>query len=167
MFAQLVTRPYFRVYFSVDRLGVAWGGILKNYLAITAGIADGLGLGTNAKAALLTRGLAEMTRIATVFGGQKESIYGLSGVGDLIATCASRESRNYQVGLSLAQNKEPLPGGSHAVAEGMKTVQFLKTWNDTEGLEIPILTQLYQVLYANLSVEKAMTALLAREIREE
>lgn len=167
MFAQLVTRPYFRVYFSIDRLGVAWGGILKNYLAITAGIADGLALGTNAKAALLTRGLAEMARIATVFGGQKETIYGLSGVGDLIATCSSKESRNYQVGLSLAQKKAALPGGSYAVAEGIKTVQFLKTWNDTKGLELPILTQLYQILYEALSVEKAMTALLSREIREE
>jgi len=167
MFATLVTRPYFRVYFSIDRVGVAWGGILKNYLAITAGIADGLQLGTNAKAALLTRGLVEMTRVSTAFGGQKETIYGLSGVGDLIATCASIESRNYQVGFSLAQNKEARPSGSHAVAEGIKTVEILKLWNDTAGLDLPILTELYRVLYESKSVGKAMAALLEREIREE
>ena len=167
MLATLVTRPYFRVYFSTDRLGVAWGGILKNYLAITAGIADGLALGTNAKAALLTRGLAEMTRIATVFGGQKETLYGLSGVGDLIATCASTESRNYQVGFGLTQQNGVHPGTGHAVAEGLRTVQYLKIWNDRAGLDLPILTQLYEVLYASRPVKQAMTALLTREIREE
>jgi glycerol-3-phosphate dehydrogenase (NAD(P)+) len=167
MFAKLVTRPYFRVYFSIDRVGVAWGGILKNYLAITAGLADGLSLGTNAKAALLTRGLVEMTRVSLAFGGQRETIYGLSGVGDLIATCASTASRNYQVGFSLAKNKAAEPTGSHAVAEGIKTVQFLKLWNDVAGLDLPILTELYAVLYAGKPVQKAMQALLEREIREE
>jgi glycerol-3-phosphate dehydrogenase (NAD(P)+) len=167
MFAKLLTRPYFRVYFSTDRVGVAWGGILKNYLAITAGLADGLSLGTNAKAALLTRGLVEMTRIALAFGAQRETIYGLSGVGDLIATCVSTASRNYQVGFSLAENKAAEPTVSHAVAEGIKTVDFLKLWNDTAKLDLPILTELYAVLYAGKPVRKAMQSLLEREIREE
>lgn len=168
-FATLLTRPYFRVYVSPDREGVAWGGILKNYLAIAAGITDGLQLGTNAKAALLTRGLAEITRIATVFGGQRETLYGLSGVGDLIATCSSTESRNYQVGLEIAKSpfvsQPPVP--EQGIAEGIKTVRLLYEWNKTEKLPLPILDQLYHVLYKSTSVHDAMAILMGRETGSE
>lgn len=165
LWATLLSRPYFRVYFSADCIGISWGGILKNYLAIAAGICDGLGLGSNTKAALLTRGLAEMSRILCFFGGNKETLYGLSGVGDLIATCASPDSRNYQVGFGLAQNHQTET--SHTVAEGVKTVAFLYDWNLQAGLPLPILTELYAVLYNTKPVTEAMDTLLGREIREE
>ena len=158
-----------RVYTSRDVAGVQWGGAIKNVMAIAAGISDGLGFGSNARAALITRGLAELTRLGMAMGGQKETFMGLAGAGDLILTCTDNASRNRRVGLALGQGKK-LPDILSELgqeAEGVATTRELYQLAMKSNVEMPITAQVYRVLYENLSPQNAVEALLKREPRQE
>ncbi len=158
-----------RVYSTDDLVGVEVGGAVKNILAIATGIADGLGLGMNARAALITRGLAEITRLGTALGGRLETFMGLTGVGDLILTCTGDLSRNRQVGLRLAAGKS-LPDIIEQlghVAEGVRCVRAVKTLAAQRGIDMPIVEAVARVLFDAQSPAAAIEQLLAREARTE
>ncbi|MBI5919578.1 MAG: NAD(P)-dependent glycerol-3-phosphate dehydrogenase [Nitrosomonadales bacterium] len=153
-----------RIYSSTDVIGVEVGGAVKNVLAIAAGIADGLGFGHNARAALITRGLAEITRLGLKLGGRAETLGGLSGAGDLILTCTGSLSRNRQVGVLLAQ-RHTLPDILQQlghVAEGVYTVREVRRLATELGVEMPISAAAYRVLYENVPAAEAVEALLNR-----
>ncbi|MCW5317840.1 NAD(P)H-dependent glycerol-3-phosphate dehydrogenase [Nostoc sp. KVJ3] len=159
----------FRVYTNPDPLGVELGGTLKNVIAIAAGVCDGLHLGTNAKAALVTRGLTEMVRIGNDWGAKTETFYGLSGLGDLLATCNSPLSRNYQVGYQLAGGKTlketlaNLPG----TAEGVNTCQVLMQRAKQQNIPVPITEQVYRLLQGEITPQQALDELMLRDIKPE
>ena len=154
-----------RIYSSTDVVGVEIGGAVKNVLAIAAGICDGMKMGLNARAALLTRGLAEMTRLGLQMGGRAETLGGLSGVGDLILTCTGDLSRNRQVGMLLAQHKslDNILNELGHVAEGVYTAREVHSIAQQRGVEMPICEAVYRVLYENLPADKAVEALLSRQ----
>ncbi len=159
----------FRVYTNPDPVGVELGGTLKNVMAIAAGVCDGLQLGTNAKAALVTRGLTEMVRIGTSWGAKTETFYGLSGLGDLLATCNSPLSRNYQVGYQLAQGKtltETL-AQLEGTAEGVNTTQVLIQRAKQQGISVPIATEVHRLLQGEITPRQALEALMIRETKPE
>ena len=159
----------FRVYTSDDVAGVELGGAVKNVLAIAAGIADGLGCGANTRAALITRGLAEMMRLGEALGGRRETFMGLAGLGDLVLTCTDDESRNRRLGLALAQGRT-LADALRAigqVVEGVQTAREVVHLAAKAGVEIPICEQVYRVLYEHVSPRDAVQALLAREQKPE
>jgi glycerol-3-phosphate dehydrogenase (NAD(P)+) len=155
---------HLRVYASKDIMGVELGGAVKNVLAIAAGISDGMGFGHNARAALITRGLAEITRLGLVLGGRQETFMGLAGMGDLILTCTGDLSRNRQVGLQLAQGKSlaHILGGLGHVAEGVNTAREVLNLARQHKVEMPITEAVYQVLYQDLSPRTAVESLLNR-----
>jgi glycerol-3-phosphate dehydrogenase (NAD(P)+) len=158
-----------RIYSSTDVIGVEVGGAVKNVLAIAAGIADGMGFGHNARAALVTRGLAEMTRLGIKLGGRAETLGGLSGAGDLILTCTGDLSRNRQVGMLLAQQRE-LPDILRQlghVAEGVYTVREIHRLAQRLGVEMPICEAVYRVLYEHVPAASAVEALLNRSPHAE
>lgn len=159
----------FRVYTNFDPLGVELGGILKNVMAIAAGACDGLQLGTNAKAALLTRGLTEIVRIGNSWGAKTETFYGLSGLGDLLATCNSPLSRNYQVGYSLAQGKtmEATLASLEGTAEGVNTAKVLMQRARQYNISIPITTQVHRLLSGKVTPRQALEELMLRDIKPE
>ena len=159
----------FRVYRSHDLIGVELGGSLKNVLAIAAGAADGLGFGANTRAALITRGLAEMMRLGTAMGGKRETFMGLAGVGDLILTCTDNQSRNRRTGLLLAQGKtlEQVHTEIGQAIEGIKTAKEVVNLARQHGVEVPISEQVYRVLYENCPIEEAVQALLSRKSSQE
>lgn len=159
----------FRVYVNNDPLGTELGGTLKNIMAIAAGVCDGMKLGTNAKAALLTRALPEMIRVGTHFGAKKETFFGLSGLGDLIATCDSPLSRNYQIGYGLAEGKtlDEILAKLEGTAEGINTTEVLISIANQEGIHIPITRQVYQLLWGKITPESAVKALMQRELKPE
>lgn len=163
------TLPWFRCYTSEDVSGVEWAGALKNAYAIAAGIAQGLNLGDNAIAALVTRGLAEMVRLGVASGGQVETFYGLSGVGDLVATCYSEHSRNHRVGKLLGQGMPlaEIVASTRMVAEGVPNTESL--WHAARAAEVrtPLLDEVYAVLYQNKSPKLALRELLGRDPRPE
>jgi glycerol-3-phosphate dehydrogenase (NAD(P)+) len=158
-----------RIYSSTDVVGVEIGGAIKNVLAIAAGICDGMQMGLNARAALLTRGLAEMSRLGLQMGGRAETLSGLSGVGDLILTCTGDLSRNRQVGMLLAQRHSlsTILGELGHVAEGVYTAREVQRIAQQQGVEMPICQAVYRVLYENLAADKAVEALLSRQPGEE
>lgn len=159
----------FRVYTNSDSLGVELGGILKNVIAIASGVCDGLQLGTNAKAALLTRGLAEIIRIGTNWGAKTETFYGLSGLGDLLATCNSSLSRNYQVGYQLAQGKTLSEILAHleGTAEGVNTTFVLIQRANQQSISVPIAFQVCRLLQGEITPRQALEALMIRDIKPE
>jgi glycerol-3-phosphate dehydrogenase (NAD(P)+) len=161
--------PFFRVYTSEDVTGVELGGALKNVVAIAAGAASGLGLGHNSMAALLTRGLAEITRLAVKRGANPLTLSGLAGMGDLVLTCTGGLSRNRHVGVQLGKGRtlDDILGEMNEVAEGVKTAK--STWDlcRREGVEMPIAEQVYKVLYEQKSPAKALTDLMTRELKRE
>ena len=162
--AQALHHAYLRIYASNDMVGVEVGGAVKNVMAIAAGISDGLGLGLNARAALLTRGLAEITRLGLNLGGRSETLSGLSGVGDLILTCTGDLSRNRQVGLLLVQQlglPEILRRLGH-VAEGVYTVREVHQLAQRLGVAMPICEAVYRILYEHVPPAEMVTALLNR-----
>ncbi|BAY16322.1 NAD-dependent glycerol-3-phosphate dehydrogenase-like protein [Anabaenopsis circularis NIES-21] len=165
----LFSSPRFRVYTNPDPLGVELGGTLKNVMAIAAGVCDGLQLGTNAKAALVTRGLTEMVRIGNFLGAKTETFYGLSGLGDLLATCNSPLSRNYQVGYQMACGKTltnilaNLPG----TAEGVNTCQVLMQLAQQQNIYMPITEQVYRLLQSEVTPQQALDELMLRNIKPE
>ena len=162
--AQSLHNPRLRIYTSNDVVGVEVGGAVKNVLAIAAGISDGMGFGHNTRAALLTRGLSEMTRLGIKLGGRAETLGGLSGVGDLILTCTGDLSRNRKVGLLLAQ-KYDLPSILKKlghVAEGVYTVRAVHQLVQKLGVEMPICEAVYRILYEQVDAARAVEGLLNR-----
>ena len=164
MVQQLFQAPHFRVYVSNDIIGAELGGAVKNVLAIAVGIAEGLGFGMNAQAALMTRGLAEMMRLGQTLGAQNETLMGLSGLGDLILTCSDNQSRNRRFGLALGQGQHPekIIQDIGQVVEGMVTAKTVYQLAQQHGVEMPISTQVYRVLYENLAPFDAVGDLLGR-----
>lgn len=157
-----------RIYNSEDIVGVEVGGALKNIIAIACGIADGLELGTNARAALITRGLAEMQRLGVALGGQAETFSGLTGLGDLVLTATGPLSRNRQVGLAIGQGRrldEVLAGGM--TAEGVRCAQAARDLGRRHGVDLPITETVCQVLFEGLAPQEAVTGLLSRVARSE
>lgn len=163
------TLPWFRCYTSEDVVGAEWGGALKNPYAIAAGIAQGLQLGDNAIAALVTRALAEMVRLGVAKGGQMETFYGLSGVGDLVATCYSKHSRNHRVGLALGAGKslEEILQSTTMIAEGVPNTRSLHQSAHAIGVRTPLLDAIHDVLYGGKSPPLALKELLGRDPRPE
>ncbi|NBV83095.1 NAD(P)H-dependent glycerol-3-phosphate dehydrogenase [bacterium] len=161
----LLHRPYFRLYRSVDIRGVELGGLLKNVYAIAGGIVDGLGLGENAKAALMTRALSEMIRIGTEFGAEKTTFYGLSGLGDLMATSYSQSSRNWQLGYTLA-TETPESRIDRGVAEGARTVRLLSPQLNPNA-DYPIFNAIHSVIAKNANIADVMATLMQRELKSE
>lgn len=168
-FAGCLHGAAFRAYTCSDVVGVELGGAIKNVLAIAAGIADGLGFGANTRAALITRGLAEMMRLGHAFGAQPETFMGLAGLGDLILTCTDDQSRNRRVGLSLGRGiplDETVKTIGQAV-EGVKSAPEILRAARERAIEMPIIEQVYRVLYERCSPHAAVAALLAREPKAE
>ncbi len=159
----------FRVYVNNDPLGTELGGTLKNVMAIAAGVCDGLQLGTNAKASLLTRALPEMIRVGTYLGAKSSTFFGLSGLGDLLATCNSSLSRNYQVGYRLAggQSLEEVLAEIKSTAEGVNTTKVLIQIADGQGLSVPIAREVYGLLQGETTPEEAVKALMKRNPKPE
>jgi len=159
----------FRVYLSTDLVGVELGGAFKNVLAIAAGAADGLGFGANTRAALITRGLAEMMRLGEAMGGKRETFMGLAGMGDLILTCTDNQSRNRQTGLLLAQGKtlEQVRKEIGQAIEGIKTTREVVDLARKHNVEVPISEQVYRVLYENCPIEEVVQVLLSRSSSQE
>ena len=167
--ARELHQPTLRVYFSTDLSGVEIGGAVKNVMAIATGICDGLGLGLNARAALITRGLAEITRLGVALGGRPETFMGLAGAGDLILTCTGDLSRNRRVGLLLAQGhgiEDILLGLGH-VAEGVFSAQEVQRIAAAQGIDMPITRAVCDVLYHGVRAKEAVQSLLARDPKEE
>lgn len=160
---------HLRVYSTDDLVGIEVGGAVKNVLAIATGIADGLGLGLNARAALITRGLAEITRLGLVLGGRSETFMGLTGLGDLILTCTGDLSRNRQVGLGLATGKplDAITAELGHVAEGVRCVQAVRQLAVAHGIEMPIVDAVARVLFEQATPQQAIHDLLARDARDE
>ena len=166
---QAFTADNFRVYTSSDILGVELGGAIKNILAIAAGISDGLGFGSNARTALITRGLAEMMRLGSAMGAQPETLMGLAGVGDLILTCTDNQSRNRRLGLALGQGK-PMAAAIAEIGqavEGAKSSQAIGLLAQKVGIDMPICQHVHQILYQNLSAHDAVQSLISRRIKAE
>jgi glycerol-3-phosphate dehydrogenase (NAD(P)+) len=161
--------PYFRLYGSDDVIGVETGGALKNVIAIAAGVVEGLGLGHNALAGLITRGLAELTRLACATGGRRETLAGLSGLGDLVLTCTGDLSRNRHVGIELARGRQldEILAGMKMIAEGVRTTGAALTLGARHGIELPIATQMAEVLAGRADVRSALEALMVRRQRAE
>lgn len=159
----------FRVYTNSDPLGVELGGTIKNVIAIASGACDGLQLGTNAKAALVTRGLTEIIRIGNSWGAKTETFYGLSGLGDLLATCNSPLSRNYQVGYQLAQGKTLIEILAHleGTAEGVNTAKVLMQRAERQKISMPITAQVYRALQGEITPRQALEELMLRDTKPE
>jgi glycerol-3-phosphate dehydrogenase (NAD(P)+) len=160
----------FRVYSSTDVSGVELGGALKNIFAIAAGISDGLGAGDNAKAALITRGIAELSRLGHALGGKPETFAGLSGVGDMIVTCTSQHSRNRHVGEELGRGKELETiekEMGRVVAEGVKTASGAYRLAAQKGVAVPIITEVYETIYENKPASRSVHDLMTRPPKSE
>lgn len=159
----------FRIYTTDDVLGVLIGGALKNVMAIGAGVSDGLGFGSNARVALITRGLAEMTRIGVALGAHALTFSGLSGVGDLVLTCSGDASRNRRVGLALGQGKKmpEILGEMRQVAEGVKTTKVAKQLAAQIGVEAPIIDCMHSIIHEGMPARDAIMLLLGRRTRSE
>jgi glycerol-3-phosphate dehydrogenase (NAD(P)+) len=166
---QVFQLPWFRSYTSRDVTGIEWAGALKNVYAIASGICDGLGLGDNAKAALVTRGLAEMVRFGLVKGGEAETFYGLSGVGDLVATCFSAHSRNLRVGRELGRGRllRDIVQDLGMIAEGVANTRSLYEAARRDHVRTPLIDACHGVLYEEKPAREALGELLSRDPRPE
>ena len=165
----LITSPKFRVYTNDDIVGVEFGGALKNIIALGAGICDGLRYGDNAKAAFMTRGLAEITRLGEAAGAKSITFQGLAGIGDLMATCSSALSRNHYVGEQVAEGKtlSEIRESMENVAEGVDTTAAAVVLAEQLGVEMPIAQAMYDVLFNGLALDEAISGLLGRAPRPE
>jgi len=159
----------FRIYTNSDVLGVELGGALKNVMAIASGIADGLGLGTSARAALITRGIAEILRLGVAMGAQEKTFSGLSGIGDLVLTCTGTLSRNYRVGYKLGRGEslDHILSGMKMVAEGVATSKSAHELALKHGVDMPIVTQIYRVVNENGNPAEAVRELMTRSLKAE
>jgi glycerol-3-phosphate dehydrogenase (NAD(P)+) len=165
--ADALRSPTFRIYHSTDLRGVEIGGAAKNVLAIAAGIAVGRRLGASAQAALTTRGFAELMRFGRAFGARPETLVGLSGLGDLILTCTSPQSRNYALGVELGAGKAPAEAGTGRLAEGAHTASALVALARARNIEMPIAEAVNDVLAGRLPVDEAIARLLSRPMGAE
>jgi len=168
--SNLIDNKNFRIYYSSDIIGTQIGGALKNIYAIAAGIAQGLTLGENAKSALITRSFAEMTRFAETFGADKNTLFGLSGLGDLILTCGSSSSRNTQFGIKIASSKydnftDLLQ--SQEVTEGYYTVEAVYNIAKNKKIDMPIMEAIYNIIYKRYDLKDEITKLLSRPLKDE
>jgi glycerol-3-phosphate dehydrogenase (NAD(P)+) len=161
--------PWLRVYRQSDVKGVEIGGSVKNVMAIAAGVLDGMGYGDNAKAALITRGIAEITRLGLALGARAETFSGLSGLGDLVVTCMSQHSRNRYVGEAIGKGErlESIQGRMKMVAEGVETTRSVYQLASRFSVEMPITESVYQVLFEGKSVADSMSALMQRSLKDE
>jgi glycerol-3-phosphate dehydrogenase (NAD(P)+) len=159
----------FRVYTHDDLIGVELGGALKNVMAVATGIVEGVGLGNNSRAALITRGLAEMTRLGVALGAQSSTFAGLAGIGDLVLTCTGALSRNRAVGVEVGRGKtlEEALAGKPTVAEGVVTTKSALALAEREGVEMPIATMVYRILFDGHPAKRAVPELMARGLRAE
>lgn len=159
----------FRVYTNTDLTGVQLGGAVKNVLAIATGIADGLGFGANSRAALVTRGLAEMIRLGLAMGGQRDTFMGLAGLGDLVLTCTDNQSRNRRFGIAIGQGvgAQQAMADIGQVVEGVGTAREVMQLAHTYAVDMPISRQIYRILYDGVSTADAVNALLVREPKTE
>nr|HID58406.1 NAD(P)H-dependent glycerol-3-phosphate dehydrogenase [Desulfobacterales bacterium] len=166
---KIFATPYFRVYTSTDVIGVELGGALKNVIAIAAGVSDGLGLGDNTRAALITRGLAEIRRLGLKLGADPMTFSGLAGLGDLVLTCTGDLSRNRTVGKKLGEGMklESIVSEMRMVAEGIKTAKSVYNLAQREGVDMPIVEQVYLMLYKGLKPVEALHTLMSRELKYE
>lgn len=169
MSQELLSVPLFKVYGSDDPIGAEIGGALKNIVALAAGMAHGLGFGDNSKAALMTRGIAEISRLGVSLGANPLTFSGLSGIGDLITTCASPLSRNHHVGYRLGQGEtlENILSNMTEVAEGVKTTESVHRLADRHDVEMPIADSIYSVLYRGKSISDTLRLLMSRPYRDE
>ena len=160
---------YFRVYSNSDLVGVEVGGAVKNVIALCAGISDGLGFGDNAKAGLITRGLAEIIRLGVAMGGKLESFYGLTGIGDLVVTCASKHSRNHRAGEYIGQglSMEEAVEKVNMVVEGINAAKAVKDLGKEYGVEMPITEQACNILFENKDPKTAVLELMGRDRKKE
>lgn len=166
---ELFNTNYFRVYSSNDIIGVELGGAVKNCIAVTSGIADGLGYGDNSRAALITRGLAEIARFGIHFGADERSFSGLAGMGDLIVTCTSKHSRNRYFGERIGKGEklQDILDSMHMVAEGVVTIKAVREIAKREGINMPIIEATYQVVYEGKSIGEILKFLMERELKDE
>ena len=166
---QCFLNGYFRPYTSTDLIGVELCGCVKNCIALVGGMLSGLGYGENAQADHITRGLAEITRLGVKMGARRATFFGLAGVGDLIATCTSPLSRNRSAGYALAQGKtlEEITGGTRMVIEGINAAPVVRELARTHQVEMPIIEQLYQVLFQGKDVKRAIEDLMKRTLKKE
>lgn len=169
MVQQTMVTPYFRVYTSDDIIGVELGGSIKNVIAIAAGVIDGLELGLNTRAALITRGMTEIRRLGLKLGANPRTFTGLAGFGDLILTCTGDLSRNHTVGKKIGQGQtvDDILGQMRMVAEGVKTAKSVYNLSRKLGVEMPISHETYRILYENLSPKEAVTRLMTRDLKRE
>jgi glycerol-3-phosphate dehydrogenase (NAD(P)+) len=169
MTQRIFSSPYFRAYTHTDVIGVELGGALKNVMAVATGIADGLGLGFNARAALVTRGLAEMTRLGVALGAEQSTFAGLAGLGDLVLTCTGTLSRNRTVGVELGKGKQldEVLRSRETVAEGVTAAQSARELAVREGVEMPIVDAVNRVLFEGQPARQAIGELMSRELRAE
>lgn len=165
----LFSTPFFRIYTSSDTLGIQISGVLKNVIAIAAGCSDGLGLGVNAKSTLITRGLNEILHFANTYHANINTFVGLSGIGDLMTTCFSAQSRNYQVGFQLGQGNRfsKLPKQLVNSAEGVNTTKVIYQLTQEKNIEMPILTLVYQLITEQITHDQVVTLLMQRELKNE
>jgi glycerol-3-phosphate dehydrogenase (NAD(P)+) len=164
-----LSTPRFRLYSNPDMPGVEMGAAVKNIIAMAAGVACGLGLGSNAAAALVTRGLAEITRLVVACGGQRETMSGLAGLGDLVLTSYGNLSRNRQVGIALGQGRtvEEITSGMRMIAEGIRTTKSTVELAHKLKVEMPIAEKMYSMLYEGLNPRTALSDLMERKLKEE
>ncbi len=167
--AMRIAQSYFRPYITDDVIGAEIGGAVKNVLAIACGVVEGLGLGQNARAALIARGFAEMTRFGLARGARVETLSGLSGLGDLVLTCSSTSSRNFALGKGIGEGKSvaDLMANRQTVAEGAFTAPVLLEAANTAGVDLPVVEAVSALLAGNIGPKEAVTALLARPLRGE
>jgi len=166
---QVFATPYFRVYTCEDTIGVELGGSVKNVIAIAAGIVDGLGLGLNTRAALITRGMTEIRRLGKHMGANPRTFTGLAGFGDLILTCTGDLSRNHAVGRKIAsgQSLRDILAQMRMVAEGVRTAKSVYDLSSRLGVEMPICHQIYRILYEDLAPREALSQLMTRGLKQE
>lgn len=163
------TTPYFRVYTNPDRVGCETGGAVKNVIALAAGIADGMGFGQNTKATLVTRGLAEMTRLGVALGGKPLTFLGLAGVGDLVVTCSSPDSRNRTVGerIGSGESLDDIIDSMNMIAEGVKSSKAIQDLARENGVDMPITDAVVAILHEGAHPQEALRALMSRDPKSE
>ncbi|WP_300463225.1 NAD(P)H-dependent glycerol-3-phosphate dehydrogenase [Desulfobacula sp.] len=166
---EIFSCPTFRVYVNDDPIGTQIGGAMKNVVAIAAGICDGMKMGLNPRAALITRGLTEMNRLGTKLGADPLTLSGLAGVGDLLLTCTGELSRNYTLGKQIGQGKhlEEIISEMRMVAEGVKTTRSVYNLSKKLGIDLPICNEVYAILFEGLSVEETVKRLMNRSLKHE
>lgn len=168
---KLFSNHYFRVYTSTDEIGAEYGAAYKNVIAVASGIIAGLGYGDNTRAALITRGLYEMSLYGTVKGANRETFFGLTGIGDLVVTCSSVHSRNFQAGLEIGQSNRALDFMAHntKTCEGIRTCKVIHddVASHDYGIEVPIVDAVYRVLYENATPQETIASLMLRDLKSE